>query len=150
MIWQKLVVFGLLALAPAAAVALEHSAPDDPQAAPADLHNSMLKPRYLFNMRGRRDPFINVTRLATAGSAGLVISSLQFKGVIGVEGATAALFVSVNDRALYTLRGNRLYGSGEKAVPGVSGRMLSDREVRLRQGELVLNFSAIRAAKRKI
>ncbi len=140
----------IVALIPAWTGALERSAADLPQAAVVDQSKSALKPQYLFNMRGRRDPFVNSARWASVGSGGFNITLLQFKGVIATEGSTTALFLSSADRALYTLRGSRLYGANDKPVPGVTGRLVSDAEARLRQGELVLNFSASRAVKRKL
>ncbi len=61
-----------------------------------------------------------------------------------------ALFVASSDRATFTMRGNHLYGSDDKPVQGVVGRFTGPKEVRLQQGELTLNFSALRATKRKI
>lgn len=133
-----------------ALMAVERSSADVSQARQADQRLSMLKPRYLFNMRGRHDPFVNVNRWAPAGSNIFNISSLDFKGMIEVDGQASALFVSINDKAIYTLRGSQLFGSNDKALAGVSGRILNEKEVRLRQGEMTLNFSALRAPKRKL
>jgi hypothetical protein len=140
---------GLLLLPGATAFALEHSSQDSP-GDHGDNVNAALKPSYLFSMRGRHDPFINLYRWVSAGSqSAFNISLLAFKGLITVDGQVTALFVSSNDRALYTLRGSRLYGANDQAVPGVSGRLIGDNQIRLRQGELTLNFSALRAPKRK-
>ena len=152
MMARRMILLGLCLglLVPGAVRALEHSSQDSPQDH-GDNANAALKPSYLFNMRGRHDPFVNVYRWVSAGSSSSFnISSLAFKGLITVDGQITALFVSSNDRALYTLRGSRLYGANDKAVPGVSGRLIGDKEIRLRQGELALNFSALRAPKRKI
>lgn len=130
--------------------AVESTAPEGPLPEQADRRPSVLKPAYLFNMRGRRDPFINVNQWATAGSGIFSISALVFKGFIEVDGFSSALFVNSSDRAMYTLRGNRLFAANDKPVPGVSGRMLDKGQVRLRQGELSLNYSATRTVKRKI
>lgn len=142
--------FVLVAVLASCAWAVEISSPDGPASGTVDRRPAVLKPAYLFNMRGRRDPFVNVNQWTTAGSGVFNISALQFKGLIEVEGLSTALFVNTNDRAMYTLRGNRLYAANDKPVPGVSGRMLDKGQVRLRQGDLSLNYSAIRAAKRKI
>ena len=130
--------------------ALERSSPDGPQDHPADDLASMLKPHYLFNMRGRRDPFDNVNRWRSAGTNVFNITTLGFKGLIEVNGQASALFISSNDKAVYTLRGSQLFGANDRVLPGVSGRILNEKEVRLKQGELTLNFSALRAPKRKI
>jgi hypothetical protein len=129
---------------------LERSSLDRPDEHPSDGTLAALKPSYLFNMRGRQDPFVNVNQWLSAGSTGFNITGLEFKGFIVVDGQTTALFVSASDRALYTLRGSRLYGASDTVVSGVTGRLIGDKEIRLRQGETTLNFSAIRAPKRKI
>ncbi len=130
--------------------AVETSSTDGFQGKQTDTRASSLKPSYLFNMRGRRDPFTNVSGWLSAGATVFNISGLEFKGMVGVDGQTSALFVARADRAMYTLRGSHLYGANDKPVAGVSGRFLNEKEVRLRQGELTLNFSAVRAPKRKI
>jgi hypothetical protein len=134
----------------AALPALERSSSDSVQARQVEQRVSVLKPLYLFNMRGRKDPFANVNSWQPAGSNIFSISGLDFKGLMEVDGQSSALFVSVNDKAVFTLRGSRLFGSNDKAVAGVSGRIMNEKEVRLRQGEITLNFSALRAPKRKL
>ena len=42
----------------------------------------------------------------------------------------------------FTLRGGKLYGAGQKAVPNVTGRILPQGQVVLKQGEETLAFSA--------
>jgi hypothetical protein len=135
----------LLALA-APAPALERSAAEAPGSAG---EVSGPRPRLLFNMRGRRDPFVNLSDWKPRGSLQFNITGLEFKGVIEVDGSVAALFINSDDRILYTLRGNRLYGSSQKPVPGVTGRLIDGKGAALRQGELSLAFSAKRVAKRK-
>jgi hypothetical protein len=121
------------------------------QPRPGDQRVSVLKPLHLFSMRGRRDPFRDTALWSPAGAADFNISGLMLKGFIEVDGQSIALFVSIYDRAAYTLRGGQLFGANQKAVPGVVGRIISKgKEARLRQGELSLTFSALRESKRKL
>lgn len=139
-----------LMLAPVAVVrAVESSSSELPSAAPSEPRFNAIKAPYLFNMRGRRDPFINPAQWQSAGDKVFNITGLEYKGTIEVNGSSAVLFVRAQDRAQFSLRGSRLFGADGKAVPGVTGRLLPNKEVRLRQGEQTLNFSAFRAAKRK-
>ena len=146
----RLTLLLLTALVATSALAVETSSPEGPSSATVDRRPAVLRPPYLFSMRGRRDPFINVNQWASAGSGIFNISALQFKGLIEVDGLSTALFVNSSDRAMYTLRGNRLYAANDKPVPGVSGRLLEKGQVRLRQGDVSLNYSAVRTTKRKI
>ena len=126
--WGCIVVATVWGLS-SAAVAVERSSPEGAQPAVVGSRPSMLQPLYLFNMRGRRDPFVNVLGWSSDGSGIFNISALQFKGVIEVDGQTSALFVATTDRAAYTLRGSRLFGSNDKPVAGVSGRFINATEV---------------------
>jgi hypothetical protein len=146
----KAVFFGLILTLSAAGRALEHTSSDVPLSGTADARPATLRPQYVFNMRGRRDPFISSVLWETAGREAFNISDLQLKGFIRIGAQTTALFVATGDRAAYTLRGNHLYGSGDKPVAGVLGRFVGENEVRLQQGEQTLTFSALRASKRKI
>ncbi len=139
-----------LALAPVAVVqAVESSSSELPASSRSESRFNNIKAPYLFNMRGRRDPFVNPAQWQSAGDKVFSITGLEYKGTIEVNGSAAVLLVRAQDRAQFSLRGSRLFGADGKAVPGVSGRLLPNKEVRLRQGEQTLNFSAFRAAKRK-
>ena len=129
---------------------LEGSSPDLEQDRRVEQRASVLKPAHVFSMRGRRDPFSNPSQWQTAGTHIFNISGLAFKGLVEVDGHSTALFLSVNDRSLFTLRGSQLYGSNNRVMAGVSGRILNSNEVRLRQGESSITFSALRSAKRKL
>jgi hypothetical protein len=144
---RALLVLTLLA---AGLGALERSSPEGEASGPVDRRPSTLRPLVVFNMRGRRDPFATTTLWDPAGAGPVSISDLQLKGVIQVGGQMTALFVDSSDRASFTLRGSRLFGANDKPLAGVSGRFTGPKEVRLQQGELSLNFSALRAPKRKI
>jgi hypothetical protein len=142
--------FGVLLAVACILSADERSSPDLPQERLPDQRASVLKPRHLFSMRGRHDPFFNVTGWQSAGSAAFNITGLLFKGLMEVDGQSSALFMNANDRAVYTLRGSQLFGVNDHLIPGVSGRILNEKEVRLRQGELTLNYNAFRSTKRKL
>lgn len=136
----------LLACALGSLGAQEISSPQRPA---SNENRSEVKAPYLFNMRGRRDPFINPNAWQTSGSKAFDVTLLELKGIVEVNGAKAVLFVRATDKAVFTLRGQRLFGADGKAVPGVMGRALDKGRVQLRQGEQSLIFSAFRAAKRK-
>jgi hypothetical protein len=147
---QTAALLGALLLAGGILPALERSSPDMDQERQADQRVSVLKPLHLFSMRGRHDPFVNVTGWQSAGSAAFNITSLLFKGLMEVDGQGSALFTNSTDKAIFILRGNQLFGTNDRLIPGVTGRILNQKEVRLRQGELTLTYSALRTAKRKL
>lgn len=136
-------------LAPGSLRCQESSAPELPLSIVEDARANGLKAPYLFNLRGRRDPFVNSNQWRSAGSKAFDVTLLELKGTLEVNGAKAVLFVRATDRAVFTLRGQRLFGADGKAVAGVSGRIFDNHQVQLRQGEQSLNFGAFRKVKRK-
>lgn len=104
-----------------------------------------LKPLFLFDMRGRKDPFLAYPLLTNSVGTPKTfdINGLMFSGTIEVGGQTAALFSDDTGKA-YSLRGNSLYDPQDKAVPGVHGGIVEsgeNNEVVLTQGDSKLTFS---------
>jgi hypothetical protein len=104
-----------------------------------------LKPLFLFDMRGRRDPFLAYPLLTNGVGTPKTfdINGLVFSGTIEVAGQTAALFSDDTGKA-YSLRGDSLYDPQDKAVPGVHGGITEtdqNNEVVLTQGDSRLTFS---------
>jgi hypothetical protein len=104
-----------------------------------------LKPLFLFDMRGRKDPFLAYPLLTNSVGTPKTfdINGLVFSGTIQVGGQAAALFSDDTGKA-YSLRGNSLYDPQDKAVPGVHGGIVEtdeNNEVVLTQGDSKLTFS---------
>jgi hypothetical protein len=111
-----------------------------------------LKPLFLFDMRGRGDPFMPYPVLGSAATPvkAFDINALVFTGTLEVDGQLAALFTDDRNRT-YFLRGNLLYDPADKVVPGVHGSMSqteTDNEVTLTQGGSKLAFTSQRVSKR--
>lgn len=142
----------LVALAPRALPALERaSAREVHERRTADADQVSLKPVFLFDMRGRKDPFVPYALLtATAQTAGLDVREMKFGGILEVNGQKMALFEALGKH--YTLKGGSLYGPDGAPVDGVRGRVLKDGagegRALLVQGEQRMTFSDRRAAKR--
>jgi hypothetical protein len=104
-----------------------------------------LKPLFLFDMRGRKDPFLAYPLLTNSVGTpkSFDINGLVFSGTIEVGGQTAALFSDDTGKA-YSLRGNGLYDPQDRSVPGVHGGIVEsgeNNEVILTQGDSKLTFS---------
>jgi hypothetical protein len=104
-----------------------------------------LKPLFVFDMRGRKDPFLAYALVTnTVGTPKTFdINGLVFSGTIEVGGQTAALFSDDTGKS-YSLRGNSLFDPQDKAVPGVHGGIVEsgeNNEVVLTQGDSKLTFS---------
>jgi len=104
-----------------------------------------LKPMFLFDMRGRKDPFLAYPLLTNSVGTPKTfdIKGLVFSGTIEVGGQTAALFSDDTGKA-YSLRGNSLYDPQDRSVPGVHGGIVEtaeNNEVVLTQGDSKLTFS---------
>ncbi len=111
-----------------------------------------LKPPYLFDMRGRGDPFMAYPLLTTAVPAAKAfdVEGLQFAGLIEVRGRAVALFSDSQGRS-YLLRGGNLYAPDDRAVPGVRGGVIragDSNKVVLVQGDRKLTFTCRRPSKR--
>ncbi len=144
--------FLMLALAPGALAALEKAPPQAVhERRTADAEQVSLKPVFLFDMRGRKDPFVPYAVMtATAKTGGLDIREMKFGGLLQVRDQRVALFLALGMH--YTLKGGKLYGPDGALVPGVHGRVVKqgvdDGQVLLEQGEQRLLFSDRRVSKR--
>jgi hypothetical protein len=144
--------FLILALAPGALPALEKASPEAVhERRTADADQVSLKPVFLFDMRGRKDPFVPYALMtATAKVAGLDIREMQFGGLLQVRDQRVALFQALGVH--YTLKGGKLYGPDGALIPGVHGRVVKqgvdEGQVLLEQGEQHLLFSDRRVSKR--
>jgi hypothetical protein len=110
----------------------------------SELRELSTKPLVIYSARGRQDPFVAPLVLALhQDHSSLKISELVFVGVMESHQRRVALFRSSGGREqTFTLRGGKLYGAGQKAVPNVTGRILPQGQVVLKQGEETLAFSA--------
>ena len=148
----------ILALALAASVAprtlaaLEKASPEAVhERRTADVDQVSLKPVFLFDMRGRKDPFVPYGLLtATAKVDGLDIREMTFGGLLQVRDQRVALFMALGKH--YTLKGGALFGPDGAQIQGIRGRVVKqgddDGQVLLEQGEQRLIFSDRRVSKR--
>jgi|GEM_PF-2079720 hypothetical protein len=142
----------LLLLAPSAARAVEKQAATEVETREtAEAGQVSLKPVFLFNMRGRPDPFVAYPAMtATAKVPALNIAQLVFKGLMEMRGQQLALFQF--GRLTYVLKAGSLLGVDGAAVPGIGGSVDAGRgdgtRVTLVQGERKLTYSARRSSKR--
>jgi hypothetical protein len=148
-----ILALGLAAgLAPRALAALEKASPQAVhERRTADADEVSLKPVFLFDMRGRKDPFVPYGLMtATAKTEGLDIREMTFGGLLQVRDQRVALFQALGKH--YTLKGGLLYGPDGSQVPGIHGRVVKqgvdDGQVLLQQGEQRLIFSDRRISKR--
>jgi|SRR5665213_364907 len=150
---RRRLAFILLLTASAPAMALEMaSAQMERERSTSALGSVSLKPLFLFDMRGRRDPFMAYALLTNSVPAGKAfdINELVFSGIVAVDGKTAALF-SGDGGKTYFLRGASLFDPGDKVIPGVRGNFAesgANDEVILAQGDRKLSFSYKRLSKR--
>ena len=117
----------------------------------ADADQVSLKPVFLFDMRGRKDPFVPYALLtATAQTGDLDVREMKFGGLLEVNGQKLALFEALGKH--YTLKGGKLFGPDGAPVEGVRGRVLKDSSgdgrALLVQGEQRMIFSDRRPSKR--
>jgi hypothetical protein len=142
-----LIILALAAALPAAAVE---------NVGPAETHGRetseagefSVKPLKIYSPRGRRDPFVaqrfGVTGTARPETVEFTISGLRLTGFVGIGDHRIAMFKLRNSNLTYMLRSNRLYSAEDKRVAEVSGRILKNDEVELRQGERRLVFGKFR------
>jgi hypothetical protein len=148
---RSLTVALLLAL-PGAVAALEKASPQAVhERSTSDPEQVSLKPVFLFDMRGRKDPFVPYALLtATARTGALDIREMRFGGLLEVRGQQMALFAALDKH--YVLKGGRLYGPDGTQVEGVRGRVtmhgVNEGQAQLEQGETRLTFSDRRVSKR--
>ena len=139
-------------LAPGALAALEKASPQAVhERRTADAEQVSLKPVFLFDMRGRKDPFVPYGLMtATAKVDGLDIREMGFGGLLQVREQRVALFTALGKH--YTLKGGKLYGPDGAVIAGIHGRVVKqtvdDGQVLLEQGEQRLLFSDRRVSKR--
>jgi hypothetical protein len=142
-----LLVIGLLAASQVQALE-RPSAQSSRARGTATLDQVSIKPLVLFNMRGRKDPFMAYVLLTTTASTEyFTIAGLAYSGLLDVEGVTVALFRD-NSGNTYSLKGSFLYGPDNVPLSGVRGRILAGKKVLLEQGERRLIYSSISSSKR--
>jgi hypothetical protein len=145
--------FGALLAAAVSLNALEKaSAQMERERATSTADAVSLKPLFLFDMRGRNDPFMAYPLLTNAVAAGVSfdINDLVFAGMIEVDGKSVALFTEQGGKT-YLLRGNSLYDPQDKVVDGIRGNIVesdTNNDVVLVQGEHKLHYTYKRLSKR--
>ena len=133
------------------ALALEKASPEDRRRRQTStLEEYSTRPLYLFSLRGRQDPFVpfSYQQGAKKGPVKPAITELALTGFIGSGAEVVALFVHRLSRTNYTLRGSRLFTPENKVVEDIRGKVLSNRDVSLQQGDKSLVFSAFQARSR--
>lgn len=140
-------LLALLFAAPAGAVE-RASAEASRERQTSSLEQVSVKPLMQFSMRGRQDPFMAYALLTTtANTTYFSAANLLFTGLVQVQGAPVALFKDNAGRA-YTLKAAKLHGPDNQPLSGVRGRISSDGDVLLLQGEKRYLYSAKRMSKR--
>jgi hypothetical protein len=147
-----LLAAALALLGPATAQALEKQAAAQVETREtAQAEQVSLKPVFLFNMRGRPDPFVAYPAMtATAKVPALNIAQLVFKGLMEMRGQQLALFQF--GRLTFVLKAGSLLGVDGAPVSGIGGSVDDDHgggtRVTLVQGERKLTYAARRSSKR--
>ena len=111
----------------------------------SNLGDLSTKPLKIYSARGRRDPFVaSFISTVQPQTENLKITALVFVGFVSSRDQQIALFrTSAGGQQTLTLRAGSLYGSGNKPVANVSGRILDSKRVLLKQGEEKITFSVV-------
>ncbi len=114
----------------------------------SSLEQVSTKPLFIFNMRGRQDPFMAYALMTvTASTEHFSIANLSFTGLLQVQGSMVALFKDHQGQT-YTLKGGHLHGLDNQRLTQVRGRISADRQVALEQGEKRIVYSNQSTSKR--
>jgi hypothetical protein len=104
---------------------------------------SAVKPLYIFQNKGGRDPFYPRYMKQTSGSIESVdITTLSLQGVTESNGIKSALLKSRNGLTFgYIFTDGRLYGDNDVEIADVTGEFKGENELLLRQGDREITFS---------
>jgi len=108
----------------------------------ADVSDFTAKPAFEYKVESGRDPF-SPKQLITyvRGQSNVQISSLMLEGIT-ITGTNKSALLRTTGGFLfsYIFKDGKLYGDNSKVIEGVSGRILNNNELLLKQGDKEIIF----------